>query len=93
MLKRGAKLEFRDLDKERLTVAELNTLIGERDYRLFLNPRNKLYREHKMKEHPPSRSAALKMMAAEPSLIRRPIVISGDLVLLGYDKKALEQLR
>jgi arsenate reductase (glutaredoxin) len=85
-------LEFRDLDKERLSIAELNALIGERDYRLFLNPRNKVYREKKMKERPPSRSTALKMMAAEPNLIRRPIVISGKQVLLGYDEKALQQL-
>jgi arsenate reductase-like glutaredoxin family protein len=70
-------LEFRDLDKERLSVAKLNAPIGERDYRLFLNPRNKLYREQKLKKHPPSRSAALKMMVAEPNLIRRPVVIAG----------------
>jgi arsenate reductase-like glutaredoxin family protein len=85
----GTVLEIRDLDKERLSVAELNALIGERDYRLFLNPRNKLYCEQKMKKHPPSRSAALKMMAAEPNLIRRPIVISGNQIRLGYDEKAL----
>lgn len=92
LLRGGAKVEFRDLDRERLTVAELDALIGERDYRLFLNPRNKVYREKKMKERPPSRSAALKMMAVEPNLIRRPIVISGNQVLLGYDEKALQQL-
>ena len=92
MQKSGAKLEFRDVEKERLSVAELNALIGERDYHLFLNPRNKLYREQKMKDHPPSRSEALKMMAAEPNLIRRPIVISGNQILLGYDEKALQRV-
>jgi len=53
---KGIELELRDLNKERLTVAELDQLIGERDYREFLNPRNELYRERNMKEHPPSRA-------------------------------------
>lgn len=92
MLKSGAKLQLRDLDKERLSVAELNELIGERDYRLFLNPRNKLYRERNMKSHPPSRSEALRMMASEPNLIRRPIVISGHRLVLGFDEKELKEL-
>lgn len=92
MLENGAKLQLHDLDKERLSVAELNELIGERDYRLFLNPRNKLYRERNMKDHPPSRSEALRMMASEPNLIRRPIVISGPRLVLGFDEKALKKL-
>lgn len=92
MLERGAELELRDLAEDRLTVAELDKLIGERDYRLFLNTRNELYRERNMKEDPPSRADALKMMAAEPNLIRRPVVISGKRIVLGYDEEALKKL-
>lgn len=92
MLNSGAELELRDLDKEPLTIAELNELIGKRDYRLFLNSRNRLYRERNMKSHPPSRSEALRMMAAEPNLIRRPVVIAGRRLVLGFDEKALREL-
>ena len=92
MLERGAELELRDLAQDRLTAAELDKLIGERDYRLFLNTRNELYRQRKMKENPPSRADALKMMAAEPNLIRRPVVISGKQIVLGYDEEALKRL-
>lgn len=92
MLERGAELELRDLAQDRLTAAELDKLIGERDYRLFLNTRNELYRERNMKEDPPSRADALKMMAAEPNLIRRPVVISGKRIVLGYDEEALKKL-
>lgn len=84
---------MRDLGKDRLTVAELDALIGDRDYREFLNTRNELYRERKMKENPPSRAEALKLMAAEPNLIRRPIVIAGRQIILGYDEDALKKLR
>ena len=86
------ELELRDLAKERLTVAELDRLIGDRDYRLFLNSKNELYRRRKMKEHPPSRAEALKLMAAEPNLIRRPVVIKGQRIVLGYDEEALKKL-
>lgn len=92
MLEGGAELELRDIAQDRLTAAELDKLIGERDYRLFLNTRNELYRQRNMKENPPSRADALKMMAAEPNLIRRPVVISGTKIVLGYDEEALKKL-
>ncbi len=92
MLERGRELELRDIAQDRLTAAELDKLIGERDYRLFLNTRNELYRQRNMKEHPPSRADALKMMAAEPNLIRRPVIISGKQIVLGYDEEALKKL-
>ena len=78
MLELGAQLESRDLDKQRLTETELDELIGERDYKEFLNTRNELYRERGMKENPPSRSEALKLMSATPNLIKRPILVDGD---------------
>lgn len=85
-------MEFRDLNTERLSVAELDTLIGERDYKEFLNSRNEIYRERNMKERPPSRAEALRMMAEEPNLIRRPVVISGKRIVLGFDEDALKKL-
>ena len=86
------ELELRDLDKQRLTVTELDALIGSRDFKLFLNTRNALYRERKMAEKPPTRAEALKLMAANPNLIRRPLVIRGGRIVLGYDEPALKKL-
>ena len=85
-------MESRDLDKERLSEAELDRLIGERDYREFLNTRNELYRARRMKERPPSRAEAIKLMAKEPNLIRRPVVIRGGQMVLGYDEEAYKKL-
>jgi arsenate reductase (glutaredoxin) len=92
LLELGAELESRDLDKQRLGEAELDKLIGERDYKEFLNSRNELYRTRKMKEHPPSRSEAIKLMAKEPNLIRRPVVIRGGEIVLGYDEEAYKKM-
>lgn len=87
MLEQGAELESRDLNKERLSEAELDELIGSRDYKLFLNPRNESYRARSMKEKPPTRAEAIKLMAKEPNLIRRPVVIRGEQIVLGYDEQ------
>jgi arsenate reductase len=88
----GAELESRDLDKQRLTETELEELIGDRDYKEFLNTRNELYRTRKMKDHPPSRAEAIELMAKEPNLIRRPLVIWGSRMVLGFDEAAYRKL-
>ncbi|MBZ5580231.1 MAG: hypothetical protein LAP40_27030 [Acidobacteriia bacterium] len=75
-----------------LSVAELDRLIGARDYRMFLNSRNELYRERGMKENPPSRSEALQLMAENPNLIKRPILVKGREIVLGFDEPALSGL-
>ena len=88
----GAELESRDLSAERLTQEELEALIGQRDYKEFLNPRNELYRTRNMKENPPSCTEAIQLMAKEPNLIRRPIVIRGSQMILGFDEEAYKNL-
>jgi arsenate reductase (glutaredoxin) len=90
--KLGADLELRSLDKQRLDKDELNALIGDRDYKQFLSSRNELYRTRKMKDHPPSRAEAIRLMAEEPNLIRRPVVIRGRRLVLGYDEEAYKEI-
>jgi len=89
MTRRGYKLQFRDLWKEPLSVAELEKLIGDNEHTEFLNPRSKAYRENDMRENPPSRREAIRMMARDPNLIRRPVVVAGGRVVLGFDKRGL----
>lgn len=88
---KGARFEEVDLNRG-LTVEELDKLIGKRDYRLFLNARNELYRELGMKQNPPSRAEALRLMAEHPNLIKRPIVVAGREIVLGFDEEALRKL-
>jgi len=92
LLKLGAEIESRDLDKAPLSVQELEALIGERDYKLFLNTRNELYRERKMAEKPPARSEAIALMSKNPNLIKRPILLRGGKILLGFDEDAYRKL-
>ena len=77
---------------EGLSVDELDRLIGTRDYRLFLNSRNELYRERDMKTNPPPRQEALELMARNPNLIKRPIFVKGREIVLGFDEEAVTEL-
>lgn len=92
MEKRGFDLHFRNLDKERLSSAELEKLIGNRDHTDFLNTRNELYRQKNMKEHPPTRADAIRMMVGEPNLIRRPVIVAGGRVVLGFNQEKIDRL-
>ena len=92
MLELGAELESRDLDKQPLSENELHALIGDRDYKLFLNPRNELYRERDMARKTPSREEAIRMMSKNPNLIKRPVVVRGDQLVIGLDVTAYMKL-
>jgi len=92
MERHGFQLYFRDLAKDKLNSAEIEKLIGPRDYTDFLNSRNELYREKDMKENPPSRRDAIRMMAKEPNLIRRPVIVAGGRVVVGFDKDGIARL-
>jgi arsenate reductase-like glutaredoxin family protein len=79
---KGVQFEEIDLNKG-LTVDALDHLIGIRDYREFLNSRNELYRERNMKQFPPTRAEALELMSQHPNLIKRPILVDGERIVLG----------
>ena len=81
-----------DLNKG-LSEKELDALIGERDYREFLNSRNELYRERDMKNAPPNRAEAIRLMSEHPNLIKRPILVrDGKHFALGFDENKFREL-
>ncbi len=94
MLKTAGEGSFeeRELGGRPMTTEELDLLIGQHDYKLFLNTRNEVYRARKMKEHPPSRAEAVKLMAAEPNLIKRPLLIRGHQIAFGFDEDEFRKL-
>ena len=90
---REQRINTDDIDLNRgLTEAELDALIGKRDYKQFLNTRNELYRERNMKEKLPSRSEAIRLMSKHPNLIRRPILVNGPKITTGFDESAFREV-
>jgi arsenate reductase-like glutaredoxin family protein len=89
MEKRGYSLNYRDLVKDRLSASELQKLIGRHDHEDFLNPHSEVFRKKKMKDRPPSRREAISLMARNPDLIRRPVIVAGGRVVIGYDENGM----
>ncbi len=69
----------------------MNALIGDRDYKMFLNTRNELFRQRNMKESPPPRAEAIALMSRNPNLIKRPILVKGKQVLLGFNPEEMRK--
>ena len=87
----SVKIEEVDLNQG-LTDVQLDALIGTRDYLKFLNFRNQLYRERKMKANPPTRAEAISLMSQHPNLIRRPLLVKGAQIVLGFDEGEYQAL-
>ncbi len=92
MKRRGFKLDVRDLQKNRLSATELEKLIGRRDHEDFLNHRSKTFQQQGMDDKPPSRRQAVSWMSKDPGLIRRPVVVAGGRVVVGFDKNGMARL-
>jgi len=89
MEKHGYHLNYRDLVKDRLSASELQKLIGKHDHEDFLNPRSEVFRKKKMDDNPPARREAIGLMARNPDLIRRPVIVAGGRVVIGYDENGM----
>jgi arsenate reductase len=88
----GDQFDERELNGSPMSTEELDLLIGQHDYKLFLNSRNEMYRELKMKERPPTRAEAVKLMSKEVNLIKRPLLVRGQRVVYGFDEDKFRAL-
>ena len=88
----GAQLQERDLGKEPLSEAELEALIGSAEVTAFLNTRSASYRQHGFGDQPPTKAQAIRLMAQDPNLIKRPIIVNGHTKVLGFDQGKLRAL-
>ena len=85
----GAELDERDYAKTALTAAELKELFAGRDPRDFLNPRSPAFKAMGLAGKSLTPEQAIALMAKEPNLIKRPIVIVGKEKIAGFDRDRL----
>ena len=87
--KHGYRLNVRNLMTNKLSSSELGELIGKRDPQDFLNTKSEVYRKKRLGVKCPSRREAVGMMAMNPDLIRRPVIVAGGRVVIGYDENGM----
>lgn len=86
------EFEEREYGKTPLSERELREIIGNGPIENFLNPRTPLYREKKMKQKPPTKEEAIRLMLKDPNLLRRPVFIKGKVRLTGFCEAEARQL-
>ena len=84
--------EEREYSKNPFTEKELWEIIGDDPIELFLNTRTPLYRERNMKQKPPSKDEAIKLMLKDPNLLKRPVMIKGKKKLMGFNEAEVKKL-
>ena len=84
--------EEREYGKNPFTEKELREIIGVDPIENFLNTRTPLYRERKMKQKPPSKDEAIKLMLKDQNLLKRPVIIKGKKKLTGFNEAEVKEL-
>ena len=87
----GVELDERDYAKNPLSLAELKELFAGKDPRDYVNPRSPAFKAMGLKDKTLTEAQALKLMADEPNLIKRPLVISGKTIIAGFDRERLRE--
>jgi Spx/MgsR family transcriptional regulator len=87
-----AKFEEREYGKNPLSEKELREIIGDGPIEKFLNTRTPLYRERNMKQKPPSKDEAIKLMLKDQNLLRRPVIIKGKKKVTGFSEEDVKEL-
>ena len=89
----GVELDERDFFADPFTAEELKDLIGDGSAADYFSWRSPSFRKLGLKRDDMSDNQMLELMAEEPRLIRRPLIMTPDgKLIVGTDKKAMADL-
>lgn len=92
MQSKKVEFEEREYGKQPFSEKELREIIGDDPIENFLNTRTPLYREKNMKQKPPSKDQAIKLMLKDANLLKRPVFIKGNKKLTGFNEAQVKAL-
>lgn len=90
----GVHYERREYFKDRFTKDELRELLESNGLTIadVISTRSTPYKQHDLATRHLSDEDVLELMIEDPRLIRRPIVIAGDGVVIGHNAAKLQEL-
>ncbi len=93
MRNRGLELEEIDFGKTGLTADIVLALVKKAgSVAAVLNTRNAIVKDNGWVAKPPSAAEFAKAVVKDVNLLRRPILVDGDTMIIGYDKARYEAL-
>lgn len=90
----GAPFARRDFFRNRFTREELATILAVANLKPsdVLSTRSKVYKARDLASQDLSDDQVLDLMIEEPTLLRRPLVISEDSVIIGHNTEKLAEM-
>jgi arsenate reductase (glutaredoxin) len=90
----GVAYEFHDYKKSGVPEAELKKWVKKAGWETLLNRRGTTWRklDDKTKDSI-NESSAIKLMLAQPSIIKRPVLVAGKTLLVGFDEESYKKLK
>lgn len=86
-----AEVEYSTRPLDPATVMQLVEKAGS--VAALLNTRHAIAKERGWATKPPPPTEFAKAVAAEPNLIRRPILVHGNQVIIGFDRESYKLLK
>ncbi len=89
----GVEFEFHDYKKAGVPETDLKKWSKQVGWEVLLNRRGTTWRklDDKTKDSI-NEAAAIKLMLAQPSIIKRPVLVAGKTVLVGFDEAEYKNL-
>lgn len=84
-------MEERDFFKDEFTAEELRELLGDTPPSDIFSWRSPSARTLKLDREKVSADELIRLMGEQPRLIRRPLIYTGDRLLVGTDKAAMAE--
>ncbi len=88
----GVIVDSRDIEKNPLSEAELDRLVGTLSIGHFINTMAPAYTKNGWDKSLPTREEAIEAMVQDHTLIRRPIIKASRLITIGSDKKRITEM-
>lgn len=92
---KGMEYELRDIKENNPTAEELKVWWEKSGLplRRFFNTSGNLYKEMKLKDRLPdmSETEQFSLLATDGMLVKRPVLVAGDTVLIGFKEKEWEE--
>ena len=93
MRNRGLEIEEVDYANKGLPAATVEDIVAKAgSVAAVLNTRHAIAKQQGWVAKPPSPAVFAKAVEAEPNLLRRPILIDGKKVIVGFDRPAYAKL-
>ena len=90
LLKKNVPFKERNLDKYPLKEDELKKIMLGHSAEEFISKNSPKYKELNLENYYRTGEETLKLIAQEPSLLKKPIIVKGEEIIIGYSRKRVE---